>query len=114
MSLPHSAFADHFRAEAVSRLRERAAALAHDLVSGHLSYSDVSDSLRQEAIRSGACYMPDAHFDALMGWLDDLAMTEVERAFELSGEAGALVASLLREPDRTVIRESIRRFVHAG
>ena len=114
MSLPHSAFADCFRAEVVPRLRSYAAALAHDMVSGHLGYSDVAGVMESEALRSGASYMPEAHYEALMDWIAATAIAEIEKALAMQIEAETLVASLLREPDRAVIRESIRRFANAG
>lgn len=102
-----SNFSDRFRALVVPRLQASIDALAPDVASGSITFSEAQSDVMAEATRLGASNLPPAHLDDLI----DLIQTDLLDAVILAEEADALVQSLLREPSRDVLRAAVRGFL---
>jgi hypothetical protein len=87
-----------------------AGALARD----EMTFGEAWAEVMTEAIRLGASYLSEAHYEALSDWLGALLLVEADRVQDETDAADALVARLLREPSRLKLRAAVRTYLNGG
>lgn len=111
MALPRSDHAAAFRQHITPRLREMVVARSILFWTDARDFVDLMDEVWLEARRLGAGLLPEEHEDALRDWLYALMTEQIDAAEKIAEDAERLVAGLMREPSRAVIRDAVGRFV---
>jgi hypothetical protein len=102
-------FAAAFRQHVIPRLQTQVRELAWD--GWDQDFSASMEELHGTARRHGAGYLAPEHWDDLDDWLAKTLIDEIEASEREREEADKFVASMLRAPDRSVIRISVRSWV---
>jgi hypothetical protein len=101
-------FASDFRRHVAPILRTATTAFGEDLSDDRLTFPEAMAELQTLAYARGAGFLPEHVRDELTNWLG----SNLLNAACLAEDANALVERLRREPDRAVMRNAIRAFLH--